>query len=334
MFLKIGQRPYSNIAEVIAIVAIVLITILHRGHADVTPDERSAVSQASRDAPVIGILAESVVSKKMQSTLGVKRTASFIAASYVKWAETAGARVVPILLNQPESYYANLMSKINGVIFPGGAVSLSRGGYATAGRTIFELAEKMNQLATYFPIWGTCLGFELLTVVMANRNVLASCSAKKLHLPISFQSGYETSKIFSAAPKEIISMLANEPITVNSHHKCLTPTNMTLSGLSSRLRNLGNSVSRDGIVFSAVFEDMRYPFYGVQFHPEKPGFEPGSYSTHAVQAGNYFGTFFVNEARKNGQRFASKQEENAFSIHNWAPTPAPGTVYHEIYLFR
>jgi len=45
---------------------------------------------------------------------------SFIPASYVKYLEMAGARVVPIYYDAPKEYYDNLLTKLNGVLFTGG----------------------------------------------------------------------------------------------------------------------------------------------------------------------------------------------------------------------
>lgn len=54
--------------------------------------------------PIIGILTQEAncEMKKSQELLGRD---SYVAASYVKAIESAGARVVPIFLNQSEQYY-------------------------------------------------------------------------------------------------------------------------------------------------------------------------------------------------------------------------------------
>jgi gamma-glutamyl hydrolase len=49
---------------------------------------------------------------------------SYIAASYVKFVESAGARVVPIKINQSQEYYKKMFYATNGLLIPGGAVSL------------------------------------------------------------------------------------------------------------------------------------------------------------------------------------------------------------------
>ena len=72
------------------------------------------------DRPIIGILAQECqpyFSEELCST-------SYIAASYVKYIESAGARVVPVLINQPGEYYQTIFDSTNGLLIPGGDVSL------------------------------------------------------------------------------------------------------------------------------------------------------------------------------------------------------------------
>ncbi|XP_055327833.1 gamma-glutamyl hydrolase-like isoform X2 [Paramacrobiotus metropolitanus] len=281
--------------------------------------------------------------KKLRSIYGTyttstRTTPSFIAASYVKWIESAGARVVPVLLSQPPEYYTALMSKINGVLFPGGGVSLTDSGYAQTGKLLYAMAKEMNDKGNYFPIWGTCLGYELLTVLTADGCFLTSCNAENVSLPLQFPSGYKLSRMFSPASKEVTDILANESSTANSHRKCLTPASFSASGLKDKLRPTSYSTAQDGVTFIAAVEDLQYPFYGVQFHPEKAHFEfhhPSAYShsQHAILASQYFANFFVSQTRMNKQRFQNQEEEDKYSIYNWNPMFSKATIYDQMYLF-
>lgn len=64
------------------------------------------------DRPVVGIVAEDYYGS-------IPGKSTYIAASYVKWAEAAGARVLPIFINRTEEYYDRVLDLVNGVIFPG-----------------------------------------------------------------------------------------------------------------------------------------------------------------------------------------------------------------------
>ena len=60
------------------------------------------------------------------------------------------------------------------------------------------------------------------------------------------------------------------------------------------------------------------------------------HSFDAVVASQYFGNFFVNEARKSAHRFESLQEEQKHLIYNYAPIysgKAGRSSFEQIYVF-
>lgn len=72
----------------------------------------SEASSVVNNRPVVGIVAEDYY-----GTVSGKTT--YIAASYVKWVEAAGARVLPIFINQTDEYYDRVLGIVSGVVFPG-----------------------------------------------------------------------------------------------------------------------------------------------------------------------------------------------------------------------
>ena len=72
--------------------------------------------------PIIGILAQEL-SSSLEPWYGDNYT-SYIGAAYVKYIEQAGARVVPVLINQTDEYYDTIFKSTNGLLIPGGAVSI------------------------------------------------------------------------------------------------------------------------------------------------------------------------------------------------------------------
>ena len=56
---------------------------------------------------------------------------SYIGAAYVKYVEMAGARVVPVLIDQPDEYYRMIFNKTNGLLIPGGAANILNSGKQT-----------------------------------------------------------------------------------------------------------------------------------------------------------------------------------------------------------
>ena len=72
---------------------------------------------------------------------------SYIAASYVKFVESGGARVVPVMINQPEEYYRTIFESTNGLLIPGGDVSLD------THSGMLQILHRNNILLSFFMIW-------------------------------------------------------------------------------------------------------------------------------------------------------------------------------------
>lgn len=92
--------------------------------------------------------------------------------------------------------------------------------------------------------------------------------------------------------------------------------------------------------FISSIEHRHYPFYGVQFHPEKNLYEwvrnkNISHTAHAVTVSQYFAEYFVNEARKSNHRFKDSKEEDQYVIYNFSPqfTGAAGSAFEQCYMF-
>lgn len=47
-----------------------------------------------------------------------------------------------------------------------------------------------NDAGDFFPIWGTCMGMQLLTVLVAGENLLTNTTAENIALPLNLTEGY------------------------------------------------------------------------------------------------------------------------------------------------
>ncbi|KAM4718690.1 gamma-glutamyl hydrolase isoform 2-T2 [Anableps anableps] len=283
------------------------------------------------DEPIIGVLAQEVFSPKPNQT-------AYIAASYVKFLEAAGARVVPVMINKTLEEYKTLFSSINGILYPGGGVSIISSGYQRAAKIFYELAIEANKRGDYFPVWGTCLGFEQLMYLTSEKIQLSYSNTSGVALPLNFTEEGKGSRMFKAFPPDLMSALSSEPLTENSHQWSLaTLTYNTDENLSSFYKVL--STNTDGnIEFVSTVEAYNYPVYGTQWHPEKNAFEWSRpyvpHSPSAVRTTFYMSEFFVSEARKNFHRFQSKEEESKALIYNYNPVYTGNTsAFQQIYLF-
>lgn len=275
--------------------------------------------------PIIGILSQEP-SLGMRKVLQEHNYTSYIAASYVKFYESAGARVVPILINQDTNYYRNIVDSVNGLVFPGGSASITqRSGYGRAGRLLYDLLqEAAAQGRTPIPLFTTCLGFEMLMYVAANdTNPLTSCQASDRADPLYPSQGWNSSELVRAAPGEVLDTLTATNATSNFHKWCVTPQTFQDFGLNEDFLLVSTSEDDNGLEYVSTVEHRRLPIYGVQWHPEKNVFEWSfdsiPHTPEAVRAANYFADFFVNKARLNNQTFPTEEEEIASLIYNYSP---------------
>lgn len=300
--------------------------------------------------PVIGVLTE--VLRDYKRFIDTRHL--HIAASYVKWIEMAGAQVVPVLLNQNDSYYENIFQQTNGLLLPGGDNLLDpnkRTPMMVAAKKLYKLAVDANDRGDFYPIWGTCLGLELLSVLTSNRNMLSPCSANDISLEMKFT---DRGKMFSKSTyssldhlsqdysKVMMDVMTTNNLTYNFHHKCLTDADLRKAQLEKFYRPLAYSADKNGLKFIAIMEAIDYPFFGVQFHPEKAPFEfvikksqvNIPHSRQAVAVSRFFADFFVTQAQSSGHKHNHSSHDRSL-IYSIDPvyTALKNDMYEQRYLF-
>ncbi|XP_019122532.2 gamma-glutamyl hydrolase [Larimichthys crocea] len=288
-------------------------------------------SAKTNDRPIIGVLAQEVYSPKPNQS-------SYIAASYVKFLESAGARVVPVMINQTLEEYKTLFNSINGILYPGGGVSIISSGYERAAKIFYDLAIEANKRGDYFPVWGTCLGFEQLAYLTSGESLLSHTNTSGVALPLTFTNEAKGSRMFKGFPAELMKDLSSQPLTENSHKWSLAVlTYNTNEELKKFYKVLSTNTDGDTEFVSTV-EAYDYPIYGTQWHPEKNAFEwTRPYIPHspsAIKTTFYMADFFVSEARKNFHRFESKEDESKALIYNHSPVyTGMQSAFEQIYFF-
>ncbi|XP_061755375.1 gamma-glutamyl hydrolase isoform X4 [Nerophis ophidion] len=205
------------------------------------------------DRPVTGILTQ-IVSDAAMKPYG----STYIPASYVKYIESAGSRVMPIKLTLTTAEYENIFRRINGLLLIGGASNLETSDFARVSKIFYQLALKANDAGDFFPIWGTCLGMQLLTVLVAGQNLLTKATAENVALPLNLTPAAYTSRMFEGFPKELMEAVQREPLTGHFHHYGLTvkafKNNEKLQGFFTIIStNTGES----GVDFVSTFEGRR-----------------------------------------------------------------------------
>ncbi|CAK9882624.1 unnamed protein product [Sphagnum jensenii] len=251
---------------------------------------------------------------------------SCIAASYVKFVESAGARAVPLLYNEPEETLIKKFAAINGILFPGGATSLDDNPFYQTAEKLFKMAIKANDNGDYFPLYGACLGFQLLTVIVSqNHSILGHFEAAHKPAPLLLVGDWvKNHSIFQWVPQGVVDKIGKQPLAMENHHQGVSPQTWFSNGLLTDFyRVLTTTQDNNGKMYISTVESQRYPIFGVQWHPEKHAFEWGDdtipHSVDAVQLTQGVANFFISEARKSQHKPISNDEERELMMYNYKP---------------
>jgi len=294
------------------------------------------------DRPIVGVLSVPT-DKGCISAIGGRHLSevggsSCFTSLYTKYIESAGGRVVPIFYDASDAELTRVFNAVNGVLFTGGEVtvgdpdsSAESRQYLHAASLLFNLTLAANDAGVHIPLWGTCMGFQTLTIIAAGspsvleRGVFQS---EGISLPLELTPEAASSRLLGSdsLPPRILRWLTTENLTSNIHHDGVSPatfaSNVRLASFFSLLSTNRDLSSRP---FASTIEAKRYPVFGVQWHPERPLFswddgEPNiNHGAHAVEAMQFFANFLVGEARKNDHSFPSVQEEREALIYNYVP---------------
>jgi len=313
-----------------------------------------SMGAAYNDRPIIGILTQPQGGEEGGAIVESGNvSSSYIAASYVKWAESAGARVVPLHYDATDEELTNMFRHINGILFPGGGTSLknvSTNRFYAAASLLYSLANEENKRHPWsFPIQGTCLGFQLLSVLAAGDEVLCGGCFEGTDgdpLPLTFTSDLSRSWLFESMTKTLVDKLRVENLTENSHSSGVEPSAFAKSEkLAEMYTVLSVNFDENGREFVSTFEGKKLPYSATQWHPEKNNFEFGGvgalgkraipHTADAVAVSQYFANNFVNRARRSLQNFSTSEAEASALIYNDAKylVTDPAGYFDQVYLW-
>jgi gamma-glutamyl hydrolase len=79
---------------------------------------------------------------------------AYLVASYVKYMEMSGARVVPIHFDSTKEELESVFNSVNGILFTGGGQVLKQGTkFFDNAKILWDLAIESNNKGVKFPLW-------------------------------------------------------------------------------------------------------------------------------------------------------------------------------------
>ena len=219
---------------------------------------------------------------------------------YVDWFEERGVRVIPIPYDTTE--HERYFNMINGLLIPGGETT-----FIMKNNTFIESVTKFFELSLqeYFPIWGTCFGFELLMSLIGGFTKFKKYPAQGLY-PIKI---CQKSRMFGKFPPRYVNYLENNDSTSQNHDYGISPNDFMNNLHLRRFYNiLATSVDNNEKEYVAAIEAKYYPIYGVQWHPER-------------QISGPFIDFFISELKKNKHTCKAPYLRNTMKPHKCVQYP-------------
>ncbi|KAK0601489.1 hypothetical protein LWI29_024763 [Acer saccharum] len=287
--------------------------------------------------PVIGILSHP--GDGASGRLSNATDASYIAASYVKFVESAGARVIPLIYNEPEEILFQKLKLVNGVLYTGGWAKT--GLYFEIVEKIFKKILEKNDAGDHFPLYAICLGFELLTMIISkDSEILESFNAADQASTLQFIKNTNIEgTVFQRFPPVLLKKLSTDCLVMQNHHYGISPETLENNlELSKFFKVLTTSADEDNKVYVSTVQAFNYPVSAFQWHPEKNAFEWGlsgiPHSEDAIQVTQHVANFFVSEARKSMNRPPARKVLDNL-IYNYSSTYCgkAGKGYDEVYIF-
>ena len=288
-----------------------------------------------------------------------KNKDSVISTDIVRFMEQGGARIIPIHYNSSWKIVKSILSSVNGVVFQGGGPKAWRQSevpfHFNLQWKIFKWAVKANEKGMYFPILGICLGYQRLFqfVEMWNsghRNIRVKTSDDVYNIREKY---FGTNKIDSEYYASNIEVLTNDSTLFDSSYDLIKTfpiedtkklfffnnkfgLNYVETFQNEHFKKNWKMIARTqdfgGKHFVAAIEHVKYPFFGMQMHPEKIQF--GSFdhfdrikrlkrvlyipsNEEAIVVNSKISINFVMQCKKNKNRFNDSSDYEPKLIDNY-----------------
>lgn len=331
----------------INLIRILLLLLVMQSCAEHAPDINNNKSKYLQnislrpDIPVIAMLTLPCKAGSSENYCQDPKYKSFFPATYAKWLAGSGAQIVPVMYSESDDFFNKILPSVNGILLTGGHFNDL---YIKRVRKIIDWVLEQNRFGNHVPLWGTCLGFQFIALALmkdseahfTNRRIKTEPYISHLAMPNLKPGRIFDDKSFPGARK-IMKKLQQKPLTYHQHHYGIAKSSFDSDRrLSSVLEILATNTDVKGKEFVSIFQGVKFPIYGVQFHPEKTGFEPLIADIHSNEhhlVSKHFAQFFVEEARKHSTKNPPSDDLANYLLQNFDLMPHPGP-FSEIYAFE
>lgn len=220
----------------------------------------------------------------------------YIIQNNVKWFADRGIDIVPIpyTTRNPEVF----IGRVHGLYFQGGAVYNTD--YMKNAARLLELAIKINKSGEYFPVWGTCHGFQTMLMTFGDipmdGSELGFFDARGNYTSnVRLTSAGKRSRFVSEWTPWFKNYIQHGDNVYFANRRGISPSQFLRNyKLHAMFSIVGTTKDRAGRDFVSIVEAKRFPIYGTQFHAEAvPTLEP-------------LRAFFIEELMKNRVKKHSK----------------------------
>ena len=221
---------------------------------------------------------------------------SFYPLSYQKWVEKRGHKVVPLDYKDENIY--NIINTLDGLLLTGGSAQLwiekkinidddltkkefrfsNLSAYARRIGDLIRIVKEINTKRA-FPVFGTCLGFEALLLLELEKDFyFDNVDNLDFYSNLSLVGDSEISGIFDEKEIQGFEDQQRKSFAFNHQFGLLVKSLDRVGDFYDKFDVLATAKgAREELgEFVAIVKSKNYPFYGVQFHPEKIEFESKS----------------------------------------------------------
>lgn len=300
--------------------------------------------------PLVGILSQPFIfgpdNDNALNYPGTGMVYNYILGTYEKYVRSSGAQAVSVHFDAPPTRLVELLSALDGIIIPGGVIGKTDDDQLTDTiRFIVHWAKQRNDSGKRFFIMAICKGMEKLLEVESKDTNLLKCGYEHYtQAPVMLDQNVlsKTAYFNTLGITRLKDTLETNQVMFT--HNCSVSVADFRSNkyLAPGYHLIGTSQKNENDrVFVALVENKKYPFIGMQFHPEEAIYKKSKVAINQERAAlklhrdflvRYLPAFKASEQQKHPEELPQYVQLNLM----WKDIPVVqmGMVGGGLYLYK